>query len=259
MPITWAHHYLSKQANIEIQGLIITSNQEFHEYISSEFPERIRYYSGIAGLENYLHNLRDTGFQTDGLEGELSQRISKSDWGEYFAYHQLENNFNIAIPWPSHWDKKKSTHSLPGADVIGLKYDNSSVTFVFGEVKTSEENQHPPQVVTKTSDGLITQIMKFNDRKIICNLIQWLFYKSTGKAWESDFDTALKYYLVHDHYFSSVGILVRDTEPTIDDLSCVIERLTIRFKVTLYAFYLPVPLHECIRTSIPGDFAYAGY
>jgi len=259
MPVTWTPNYQNEQENIEIQGLVISSHPEFQEYLSNEFSERIRHYSGVARFEDYLSNLRDTGFQADELERELGQQISKSEWGEYFAYHQLENSFNIAIPWPSHWDKKKSSHSLPGADIFGLKCENGSVTFVFGEVKTSEEMRHPPQVVTKKSDGLISQIMKFNDREIISNLIKWLYLKLTGKSWEADFNTALKYYLEHERYYSCVGILVRDTEPTIDDLSCVIGHLTISCKVTLYAFYLPLPLHDCIRTSIPGGFAYAGY
>jgi len=251
MPIIWAPDYHNNQANIEIHGLVISSQSDFQGYLSNEFPERIRYYSGVARFEDYLRNLRDTGFQADELERELGQQISKSDWGEYFAYHQLETSFNITIPWPSHWDKKKSTYSLPGADIFGLRYENGSVTFVFGEVKTSEEMRYPPQVVTKRSDGLITQLMKFNDRKIISNLIQWLFLKSRGKTWEADFDTALKYYLEHDQYYSCVGILVRDTTPTIDDLSCVIDSLVIRCRVTLYGFYLPLCLHDCIRTSIP--------
>ncbi len=259
MPITWARHYHNEQENIEIQGLVISSQPEFHEYLSTEFPERIRHYSGVARFEDCLRNLQDTGFQVDELERELANKISKSDWGEYFAYHQLENGFNIVIPWPSHWDKKKSTHSLPGADVFGLRSINGSVTFVFGEVKTSEEMQHPPQVVTRRSDGLITQLMKFDDREIISNLVKWLCLKSTGKDWETDFKIALRYYLEHDWYFSCVGILVRDTVPNIRDLSPAFEHLTLRCKVTLYAFYLPVHLHDCITASIPGGFVYAGY
>lgn len=259
MPITWTPHYQDAQATIEIQGIIISTHQEFDEYLSSEFSERIRHYSGIAQIEDYLHNMRDTGFDTADLEDELTYKISKSDWGEYFAYHQLETSFNISIPWPSQWDKKKNTHSLPGADIIGLRNNNGSVTFVFGEVKTSEEMRHPPQVVTKNSDGLITQLKKFTDRKIIANLIQWLLIKSEGKSWESDFHSALTHYLEHDHYFSCVGILVRDTEPAIDDLACIPERLTLTCNVQLFAFYLPAPLHDCIRRSIPRGFAYAGY
>jgi hypothetical protein len=259
MPIAWVPQYQDEQAAVEIQGIIISSHHDFNEYISSEFPERIRHYSGIAQIEGHLRNMKDTGFHTDDLESELNHKISKSDWGEYFAYHQLETSFNMSIPWPSQWDKKKNTHSLPGADIIGLKNDNGSVTFVFGEVKTSEEMRYPPQVVTKRSDGLITQLMKFDDRKIISNLIQWLLIKSHGKTWESDFDSALQFYLTHDRYFSCVGILIRDTEPTIGDLSCVPEQLTLRCKVSLYAFYLPEPLHECIKKSIPRGLAYAGY
>lgn len=259
MPITWAPHYHNEQENIVIQGLVISSHPEFHEYLSTEFPERIRHYSGVACFEDYLRNLQDTGFRVDELERELSRTISKSDWGEYFAYHQLENGFNIVIPWPSHWDKKRSTHSLPGADIFGLQSLNDSVTFVFGEVKTSEEMRHPPQVVTRRPDGLISQLMKFNNREVVSNLIKWLSLKSTGKDWETDFKTALKYYLEHDWYFSCVGILVRDTEPNIGDLSRAIRRLTLRCRVTIYAFYLPISLHECITMSIPGGFVYAGY
>ncbi len=259
MPITWTPQYHSEQENIEIQGIVITSCQDFNEYLSNEFPERIRHYSGIAQFDDLLRNLRDTGFQTDGLECVLNYKISKSDWGEYFAYHQLETSFNISIPWPSQWDKKKDTHSLPGADVIGLRNENGSVTFVFGEVKTSVEMRHPPQVVTKRADGLITQLMKFDDREIISNLIKWLLIKSYGKTWEPDFNTALEFYVANDFYFSCVGILVRDTESTIDDLACVPEQLTLRCKVNLYAFYLPAPLHDCITRSLPRGIAYADY
>lgn len=202
--------------------------------------------------------MKDTGFDTTNLESELFQVLSKSDWGEYFAYHQLETFFNITIPWPSQWDKKKDTYSLPGADIIGLKNEDGALTFVFGEVKTSEEIRHPPQVVTKKSDGLITQLKKFDDRKIISNIIQWLLLKSSGKRWEGDFNSALQFYLAHNRYFSCVGILVRDTEPTIEDLACVPEQLTLGCKVCLYAFYLPEPLHECITKSMPRGFAYAG-
>lgn len=259
MPIAWAPHYQDAQATVEIHGIIISNHQEFDDYLSNEFSERIRHYSGIFQIEEYLSNMRGTGFDTAELESELTKKISKSDWGEYFAYHQLETSFNISIPWPSQWDKKKNTHSLPGADIIGLKNDNGSVTFVFGEVKTSEEMRHPPQVVTKKPDGLITQLTKFNDRKIIANLIQWLLIKSEGKSWDGDFQSALTYYLKHDQYFSCIGVLVRDTEPTISDLAYIPDKLTLTCNVQLFAFYLPAPLPDCIARSIPRGFAYAGY
>jgi len=258
MPITWTAQYQDERANIEIQGIIIASHQEFNGYISGEFSEKIRHYSGVGQIEVCLRNLKDTGFQTDDLERELNHKISKADWGEYFAYHQLETSFNITIPWPSQWDKKKNTHSLPGADIIGLKREDDTVTFVFGEVKTSEEIRHPPQVVTKKADGLITQLKRFEDGKIISNLIQWLLIRAHGKAWESDFDSALRSYLTENRLFTCIGILVRDTTPTPKDLSCIPEHLTLRCKVNLYAFYLPAPLHDCITKSIPRGIAYAG-
>jgi hypothetical protein len=257
MPHTWTPHYQSQHENIEICGVVVSSREEFNQFISNEFSERIRYYSGFTQIDEVLRNLKDTGFQTDGLEEVLNYKITKSDWGEYFAYHQLESSFNISIPWPSQWDKKKITHSLPGADVIGLKNENGSISFVFGEIKTSQEMRYPPQVVTKKADGLVTQLMKFEDREIISNLIKWLLIKSHGNSWEPDFSAALEFYVANDFYFSCVGILVRDTNPTIDDLACIPEQLTLRCNVSLYAFYLPEPMHDCITKSLPRGVVYA--
>jgi hypothetical protein len=259
MVIQWNQSYNSSGETIEISGHVVPSKEEFLTYISQDFPDVIEHYQGIKSAQDILNNLTQTGFQNNVLKEELlNQQIRMSDWGEFFAYHQLDIHYQISIPWPSQWDKKKDTHSLPGADIVGLKHDGKTISFVFGEVKTSQESRYPPQVVKKNNDGLVAQIKRFEDKKIIFGLIKWLLLKSKGQKWESDFKSALTYYGQNDTCFSSVGVLIRDTEPTIKDLLCTIGMLNVEFKVSLYAFYIPISLDECIRISNRGGVANVG-
>ena len=259
MVIHWNQSYNSAGETIEISGHVISSKDEFFAYLSKDFPEVIENYQGIKSAQDILSNLTQTGFQSSVLKEELlNEEIRMSDWGEFFAYHQLEVHYQISIPWPSQWDKKKDTHSLPGTDIVGLKHDGETISFVFGEVKTSQESRFPPRVVNKENDGLIAQIKRFGDKKIIYGLIKWLLLKSKGQTWESDFKRALEYYGQNDNCFSSVGVLIRDTEPTINDLLCSIGMLEVEFKVSFYAFYIPISIDECIEISTRGGVAHVG-
>lgn len=123
-------------------------------------------------FEDYLHSLSDTGFR------QISVVLPKiRDWqmGEGFAEAYLTSHFSCDFPWSNNRDLKNPNSSLTGADMVGFHRGQ----FAFGEVKTSTEKKYPPQVTTKKSDGLNTQLNKLcHDHDAQWALVQYLYHRT---------------------------------------------------------------------------------
>jgi hypothetical protein len=236
-------------------GYHVPSTFSFNEYLDLVLPREIGNYSGRDSLEELIADVDQTGFQKTEIESCISQEISIGDWGECFAYHQIETFLKIAIPWPPLWDKRNSRSSLSGADIIGLADGQTSMHFVFGEVKTSSEDRCPPTVVTKPKEGLVDQLRKLHRFEIVIELIAWLLRKSKGQSWENDFKTALCSFIKDSYAYSIIGVLVRDTEPSKDDLDYALKALSDGIqRLDLYAFYIPTEIDTCLaRFNKGGD------
>lgn len=187
---------------------------------------------GQEAFENYMHSLTDTGFS------QISVLLpTVRDWqvGEGFAEAYLTAHYSCSFPWSNNRDLKNPNSSLTGADVIGF-YQGQ---FAFGEVKTSTEKTHPPQVTSKKADGLNTQLQKLcDDHDMRWFLVQYLYHRIKDST---EYQTACKAYLNDKKSFTVFGVLVRDFEPNIADWDYLKNHLTVhkKNKVYLIALYLP--------------------
>jgi len=255
MGIIWNRSYAENEGNVTIEGNYTSSISDFKRYLQTKFQKEIKYYLGDANFEELINNLSDTGFDTSTLETALASHHSLTswEWGECFAYDQVEKHLGIKIPWSPFWDRRIRRTSLPGGDIVGLKDDGHNVIFVFGEIKTSSQKKHPPDVITKTNDGIIDQIKRLASRKTIKDHIQWLCLRADGKDWKEDFDKAMKYYVQHDIGYIIIGLLIRDTSPNVQDLRCVLENLsTFEIPTSCYGYYLPFEINSCIAMCFNG-------
>lgn len=255
MIVTWDKSYSESGGKIAIEGNSTSSSSDFKKYLQTDFQRTIKYYLGDESFEELINNLRDSGFDTSVLETALNSPsiLTFWEWGECFAYDQIEKHLGINIPWPPFWDRRIRKASLPGGDIVGLMNDGQNTIFVFGEIKTSSQKKYPPDVVIKSHDGMIDQIQRLASRETIKDHIQWLYIKAEGKDWEEDFRKAMEYYIKHNNGHIVIGILIRDTAPNVLDLRCILEKLE-EFKISTscYSYYLPLEISACMAIHFNG-------
>jgi len=154
--------------------------------------------------------------------------------GEGFAEAYLTDHFECDFPWSNNRDLKNPNSSLTGADLVGFHQGQ----FAFGEVKTSTEQEYPPQVTSK-KDGLNAQLKKLcHNHDGRWRLVQYLFHRMTNKVKHQEACTA---YLKDNNNFYVFGVLVRDVEPKIKDWDYLKKYLNVhkQNRVSLVALYLP--------------------
>ncbi len=136
--------------------------------------------------------------------------------------------------------------------MVGFIEIDDQVLFLFGEVKTSSENAHPPQVMTY-ADGMENQLCDLcgqpEKRRILISYLQnkaRLFEE--GHQFKNDFNSGIKSYYATNSRYQLVGVLVRDTEPAEEDVSQSYHRIKDKILeptgLKLLALYLPVKKSE---------------
>jgi hypothetical protein len=142
-----------------------------------------------------------------------------------------------------------------GADLVGFIEIDGQVLFLFGEVKTSSENAHPPQVMTY-EDGMENQLCNLCDhpekRRILISYLQnkaRLF--EDGHSFKDDFNASNKTYYAENGMCQLVGVLVRDTDPSEEDISESYHRIKDQILeptgLKLLALYVPVKKSEWLK------------
>lgn len=96
-----------------------------------------------------VNSLQDTGFDRVLIMEKIFPQEKKEIWeiGEAYAQSYAESNLSAMIPWGITRDIKKPGSSLPGADIVGLYKHESGTYFLFGEIKTSSDQEYPPGVM----------------------------------------------------------------------------------------------------------------
>ncbi len=203
--------------------------------------------SGKNKFESFMNTLSDTGFSPP-----KTQSLTPKDWqvGEGFAEAYITAHASCSFPWSNNRDLKNPSSSLTGADLVGYHKGN----FAFGEVKTSKEKNTPPQVTSKKSDGLNTQLNNLcsnNDLRWV--LVQYLFHRQDDSI---EYKNACKAYFESKNNFYVFGVLIRCTQPTIDDWKYLDKNLQVHKndRVSLIALYLPVDdgikkIHACVLSK----------
>lgn len=255
--------YVNHHHNVEWQGYNVNNNGTYQNFMENNVRERLNDAEGQAIVENHLRSLTATGFEKNNLEILLNSRTQEErDWavGESFSEAILETEINAVFPWNHARDLRNENASLPGADIVGLIDDNGQYKLLFGEVKTSEENRYPPQVVT-SRHGIANQLetLGTNETRLM-TLITWLVHRCKGTGHEPNFDEAVKYLFNNSNQgVYLVGVLVRpNITANEDDLTSRGTTLGNTFngtvtKALLLAYYLPHSLVDFANLAIGGD------
>ena len=236
--------------NTKVGGIGISIKKEkFNKY----FSDRIEPYNddveGVELIKQTFPDLHITGFDPVALRNTMSSIKVQGDLGESIATCYLSDYYKSHFPYrPSH-DLKNPKTDLHGADLVGFFKKGVLTIFQFGEVKTSGENAQPPQVVTKSSDGLTTQLKNLKTNKMLRqNLLLWLGHKV--KKLNSTDNIRKKYSKAAKNYgndiFGIIGVLIRDTKPDKKDLQSSFDELSTNLNsgihLKLLAIYLPISL-----------------
>lgn len=248
--------YAQSHSRVIASG-ISHSITEYKQAISGPVASLVFDQRGTKRLTALLSGVSDTGFQVGGLTRVLDARRRKPEaWrvGEAYAEAYLTAHRACFFPWPDGRDERKSGSSLPGADLVGFRYDETkSAQFAFGEVKTSHENRYPPGSMYGRT-GLRRQLGALKNRESLRDdLMLYLGHRAGRSSWESEYRTAAKRYLANSTDVSLFGVLVRDVEPDERDLSGRFRRLCQRcptsMAIELTAIYLPASS----ITAMPDD------
>lgn len=202
--------------------------------------------AGRAQVREVLSGLATTDFKAQQIEAALAVPPPLRDWqvGEAMAEAYLVDHRGCEFPWPSGRDLRNPNASPAGADLVGFQRDAGGARFAFGEVKTSEEDRRPPQVVTGRH-GLAKQLEDLRDTVPVKNhlIYQYLGIRAAGSSWKDTFRLAAARYLENPADVSLFGVLVRDIDPDEQDLSqrtaSLAKKCPAPTTIEVRAFYLP--------------------
>lgn len=207
---------------VSFQGILFLENK-FVEYLGDRVKNRFLDTKWTNELvERAKEALQDTGFDMSNLEEVLSNSEEEDNWriGECLAECILEDHFSAQFDYNNSRDAKNPNGNDTGADLVGLYTDDQEVIFLFGEVKTSKDQDTPPNVLYGKT-GMIKQLEALRDEEVKRNsLVRWIWSKAVaenGTEFYSNSAKALKNFLV-DKKLKLVGVLVRDTEVNKRDL-----------------------------------------
>ncbi len=200
---------------------------------------------GNAYIEDILASLAETDFAHEGLRRVLEDPDKIEDWrvGEAIAETYLTDHRSCSFPWPDGRDERKSSSSLPGADLVGFGIDGGGDCLAFGEVKTSSEQSYPPGAMYGRK-GLKKQLEDLCDQEAIRDgLVKYLGHRAGAAPWRARFERAAGRYLRNTSDIQLYGCLVRDVEPHQDDLRVRVDRLAAAcpegMRIEMLALYLP--------------------
>lgn len=188
---------------------------EFASFLGTDVAARLLDYEGRDEFQSHLRGLAGTGFSQDSLNAILSADVDEErTWavGEAMAEAWLSIADNIIWPWNMERDKRTPKASLPGADLVGFCTDNGKTRLVLGEVKTSGEAKHPPQIMSGRS-GMVHQIEGLaHQLGVVGRILKWLWPRCKNTKYQHSFDAAIRTYLESGNKAVSLyGILIRDT------------------------------------------------
>lgn len=204
--------------------------------------------TGTADLQAILTSAVTTGFSDRSVKRILGSRPAPQNWrvGEGLAEAFLVEHRACEFPWPSGRDLKNPAASPAGTDLVGFQETGAPADthrFAFGEVKTSEQEAWPPNVMDGRH-GLKKQLEALRDSTDVKDsLVKYLGHHANGTDWFARFRSAATRYLANPADFSLFGVLVRDVEPKREDLAGRAASLApacpAETSIELRAMYLP--------------------
>lgn len=167
--------------------------------------------------------------------------------GEALAETILEVWFASVWVWNHGRDRRTRYASLPGADLIGFVVDGEGVRLLFGEVKSSSDQDTPPNVLHGSS-GMIRQLERLTETgRDHFTLIKWLLSRCITDEHRSLFQEAIRRYTrSQGRDLQLIGCLLRDTPTNEADLraraAALADTVVAPTSVDLHGWYLPDPM-----------------
>lgn len=244
------------------QGILL-EEKECREHLMGSVKDNLIDREQRGEMLDSLETLKsDTGFDaSDQLLADIqaweNEEVNVQNFriGEAYAEIVLEENFQCRFHWNELRDARNPKGNKTGADMVGFIEVEGQVLFLFGEVKTSSENAHPPQVMTY-QDGMEKQLCDLCDnpdkRRILMSYLQnksRLF--DDGHPFKEDFNASVRAYYAANGSYQLVGVLVRDTGPVEKDVSESYHRIKEQILeptgLKLLALYIPVKKSEWLK------------
>lgn len=232
-------------------GLSLRTGSELSAFIKGEVANRLYDIPGRDEFDSYLRGLSMTGMGRDCLEEILNAEIPEErSWafGEALAEAILIQGHGVVFPWNMSRDMRNPRSSLPGADIVGFLPTDSGFRLLLGEVKTSSEEKHPPQVMSGRGIGHQLDSLA-HDMQIINQLLRWLLPRVKNTKHETAFNQSATLYFDSGMKAASLfGILIRDTLPNELDLQTrgkdLGHKLSEPMSCELIAIYLPFKIPD---------------
>jgi len=195
MMVTTTILYNGNLQQVTWHGINMENGVPFDFFMKNEVSSRLHDKEGTEELESHLRGLATTEFAKENLNKVLAAEIPEErNWavGEALAEAYLKQHHNIVWPWNMGRDKRTAKASLPGADLIGFQVNKEKVHLVLGEVKTSSDEDTPPNVMYGRG-GIKNQIDKLAaDLGLINQLLKWLLPRCKNTQNEPMFNAAME-------------------------------------------------------------------
>ena len=232
-------------------GLECKDSKEFNSFLNKNVLNRLDDVEFDSEAVNHLQSLSLTEMGKGNLEATLNSiPQEKHAWGasEALAEAYLEAKEGVVFPWNTRRDLRNSYASLQGPDIVGIVGEGPEACFAFGEVKSSSQQQFPPQVI----NNLRLQLEKLViEPKTYGQLIKWLYARVYETPHRERFENAAtRFFNSGNKNFVLYGLLIRDTRAEPRDLSVMgnklLNSLSPPTRCQLTALYLPWGLQELI-------------
>lgn len=237
-------------------GLQCADTEHFSKFLSTKVLNRLDDTEGNDDFRSHLRGLDGlTGMGQESLAAVLNaDHLEERSWaaGEALAEAFLEEQYDVVFPWNMERDKRNPFGSLPGADIVGFIGNTTDCRFALGEVKSSSEPRHPPQIMSGRGGHMVHQLDGLaNDLTKICQLLKWLLPRAKNNSYEAFFNqAAVTFFNSENKNVSLFGVLIRDTPSNAKDLSARGSDLRNKFSepttCQLTALYLPWQIEELI-------------
>ncbi|OEU70332.1 MAG: hypothetical protein BA863_05560 [Desulfovibrio sp. S3730MH75] len=253
--------YEDREQQVCWQGYTLSDNDVFDSFMKEDVAARLNDEEGSSEFESHLRGLSLTEFGKDSLEAVLKAGTpEENDWavGEALAETWLSQEHEVIWPWNMERDKRNANASLPGADLVGFVVNGTDTRLVMGEVKSSAQDQYPPNVLYGRS-GMINQIDRLaNDLGTIQTLLSWLLHRCKNTEFETYYNaSAILYFDSGNKAVSLFGVLIRDTEANELDLKnrgkALGSSLNTPTSCHLIALHLPCKIAELPERVKGGD------
>lgn len=243
--------YSGSQNSAQWRGHVVPDEGQFRAYLTDRVKARVEDNDGDAPFAAELRGMATTGMQTGFVEELLRAVPEEKSWaiGEALAECVLADDENREICWP--WnlvrDRRTPRASLPGADLVGFYKEDEVVLLLFGEVKTSSDQNTPPNVMNG-SGGMTWQLKDEATRLDIQHaLLKWLRARCVSTEHRRLYRAAVERYVRSlGKEILLVGILLRDTAPNELDVTARAKSLAGSLgsptRIEISAWYLPIPI-----------------